>query len=313
MDNLSESYHLPTWFETNKERFQPPICNKMMYGDGQLKVMFVGGPNVRKDYHLDEGEEFFFQMKGNAELPIMEQGKPKNVKINEGYVFLLPKCIPHSPQRTENSMGLVIERDRIKGEEMDGMCWYCEPPNETEVLYEKFFYCSNLGKQLGPIVKIFKESEECRTGIPGDNIHPNPPFTVDTKTKVQDPIHLESWIEEHKEELKKKKTIYLYKGGETTVRVETGLSENTHCFTFGGTWLYQLKGACDVEFKNDRKVLALQEECCCYIPKGEVFTVRRSGGTIGLIANMEPKLKKKDFTHVIAAGVALSALMYYFK
>ena len=71
-------------------------------------------------------------------------------------------------------------------------------------------------------VQTFKESEEYRTGIPGDNIHPNPPFTVDTTTKVQDPIHLQSWIEEHKEELKNKKTIYLYKGGETTVRVETG-------------------------------------------------------------------------------------------
>jgi len=27
------------------------------YGAGQLKVMFVGGPNSRKDYHIEEGEE----------------------------------------------------------------------------------------------------------------------------------------------------------------------------------------------------------------------------------------------------------------
>ena len=27
------------------------------YGAGQLKVMFVGGPNQRKDYHIEEGEE----------------------------------------------------------------------------------------------------------------------------------------------------------------------------------------------------------------------------------------------------------------
>ena len=27
------------------------------YGTGQLKVMFVGGPNQRKDYHIEEGEE----------------------------------------------------------------------------------------------------------------------------------------------------------------------------------------------------------------------------------------------------------------
>ena len=31
------------------------IC-PFRYG-GQLKVMFVGGPNTRKDYHIDEGEE----------------------------------------------------------------------------------------------------------------------------------------------------------------------------------------------------------------------------------------------------------------
>ena len=27
------------------------------YGSGQLKVMYVGGPNLRKDYHIEEGEE----------------------------------------------------------------------------------------------------------------------------------------------------------------------------------------------------------------------------------------------------------------
>ena len=27
------------------------------HGAGQLKIMFVGGPNQRKDYHIEEGEE----------------------------------------------------------------------------------------------------------------------------------------------------------------------------------------------------------------------------------------------------------------
>jgi hypothetical protein len=27
------------------------------YGEGQLKVMYVGGPNTRKDFHIEEGEE----------------------------------------------------------------------------------------------------------------------------------------------------------------------------------------------------------------------------------------------------------------
>ena len=29
------------------------------YG-GQLKIMFIGGPNQRKDYHIEEGEEASF-------------------------------------------------------------------------------------------------------------------------------------------------------------------------------------------------------------------------------------------------------------
>ena len=29
----------------------------LRYEAGQLKIMCVGGPNVRKDYHIDEGEE----------------------------------------------------------------------------------------------------------------------------------------------------------------------------------------------------------------------------------------------------------------
>lgn len=35
------------------------ICfagNKLLYGAGVQKVMVVGGPNVRKDYHIEIGE-----------------------------------------------------------------------------------------------------------------------------------------------------------------------------------------------------------------------------------------------------------------
>uniref|UniRef100_A0A8C3C3U0 3-hydroxyanthranilate 3,4-dioxygenase n=1 Tax=Cairina moschata TaxID=8855 RepID=A0A8C3C3U0_CAIMO len=44
------------WIEENKAAFLPPVCNKLMHRH-QLNVMFVGGPNERKDYHIEEGEE----------------------------------------------------------------------------------------------------------------------------------------------------------------------------------------------------------------------------------------------------------------
>jgi 3-hydroxyanthranilate 3,4-dioxygenase len=52
----------------------------------QLKVFFVGGPNQRKDFHLELGEELFFMKKGGMKLIILEKGKFKTVSIQEGEV-----------------------------------------------------------------------------------------------------------------------------------------------------------------------------------------------------------------------------------
>ena len=53
-------------------------------------------------------------------LKVVEKGKHKDVVIKEGECFMLPSRIPHSPQRFENTVGLVIERDRMKTE-TDGL------------------------------------------------------------------------------------------------------------------------------------------------------------------------------------------------
>ena len=113
------------WIDENRELLKPPVCNKVVYEDTEFIIMVVGGPNTRKDYHVDEGEEFFYQLEGKMTLRIIEDGKPKDIHINEGEIFLLPPKVPHSPQRYENSIGLVIERKRTK-DELDGFQWYCD-------------------------------------------------------------------------------------------------------------------------------------------------------------------------------------------
>ena len=52
-------------------------------------VTVVGGPNVRTDYHDDPGDEFFYQLKGDMNLRIIEEGKPRDIPIREGEVLLL--------------------------------------------------------------------------------------------------------------------------------------------------------------------------------------------------------------------------------
>jgi len=55
--------------------------------------MFIGGPNVRKDYHMEEGEEIFYQVKGDMVLKIVEKGVHKDVPIKEGEVRIVCLCI----------------------------------------------------------------------------------------------------------------------------------------------------------------------------------------------------------------------------
>lgn len=152
--------NLKQWVEDHRELLKPPVGNKMVWQDREFLVMVVGGPNQRKDYHIEEGEEFFYQIEGDITVRIIEDGKPRDVTIREGEMFLLPAGIPHSPQRPAGTVGLVIERQRQQGER-DHLRWYCEKCGE--VLYDADFQLEDLGTQLKPIINEFYETESLRT------------------------------------------------------------------------------------------------------------------------------------------------------
>lgn len=90
-------FNFREWIDQHRHLLKPPVCNKQVFEDAEFIVMVVGGPNRRKDYHYDEGEEFFYQIEGDMVLKIMEDGKPKDIHIREGDIFLLPPRVPHSP------------------------------------------------------------------------------------------------------------------------------------------------------------------------------------------------------------------------
>jgi 3-hydroxyanthranilate 3,4-dioxygenase len=115
-------------------------------------------------------------------LKVIEHGQHKDICIKEGEMFVLPGFIPHSPQRFENTIGLVIERDRLP-EEKDGLMWFKK--DSAERIYAEYFHCTNLGVQLVPVIDRFQHSNACKTGEPDPNtkipplIQPNPAQSTD--------------------------------------------------------------------------------------------------------------------------------------
>ncbi|WP_444995924.1 3-hydroxyanthranilate 3,4-dioxygenase [Aliikangiella sp. IMCC44359] len=148
------------WIDENRDKLKPPICNKEVYREGDMIIMVVGGPNGRKDYHLNEGPEFFYQLEGEMLLKTQLHGKVVNYPIKAGEVFLLPPNIPHSPIRFENSIGLVIEQVR-RPKEIDALMWFCENCNHK--LYEESFPLKDIENDFGGVFTRFLSSEELRT------------------------------------------------------------------------------------------------------------------------------------------------------
>jgi 3-hydroxyanthranilate 3,4-dioxygenase len=111
------------WISENKSKLQPPVGAELVFECSEdYIIIVVGGPNRRSDFHINQSEEFFFQLQGDAELIVHVDGHFETMHLTEGSVFLLPANVPHSPQRKANTVGLVVERRRT-GDLTDGLRW----------------------------------------------------------------------------------------------------------------------------------------------------------------------------------------------
>jgi len=155
---ISQPINFTKWINEHRHLLKPPVGNQQMYlKNDDFIVMIVGGPNARKDYHYNEGEEFFYQVEGDITLKVVDDGVMMDISIKEGEVFLLPPKVPHSPRRPANTVGLVIERYRKPGEE-DGFLWFCEKCDHK--LYEEYATITDIVNQLPPIMDHFWANPE---------------------------------------------------------------------------------------------------------------------------------------------------------
>ncbi|MBN31377.1 MAG: 3-hydroxyanthranilate 3,4-dioxygenase [Crocinitomicaceae bacterium] len=173
--SIAKPFNLAKWIDENRDLLKPPVGNKNLYVEsGDYIVMIVAGPNARKDYHYNETEELFFQIEGDILIKTQQDGVMVEIPVKEGEMFLLPAKVPHSPVRSEGSIGLVIERKR-QSDHRDGLLWFSD--KENELLYEEYFQLRNIEKDFLPVFKKFYSSEELRTcPVSGEIMEVDPRF-----------------------------------------------------------------------------------------------------------------------------------------
>lgn len=155
-------FNLKEWIDRNGELLRPPVSNKQIYLESDdYIVMIVGGPNARKDYHYNETEELFYQLEGTIKVHIQERGIKKTMQLDPGDMFFLPAKVPHSPERSAGSVGLVIECKRDTANMKDGLLWYCDNCNHK--LHEVYFPLTNIEKDFLQHFKDYYGNEELRT------------------------------------------------------------------------------------------------------------------------------------------------------
>ena len=172
-------FNLHRWIDEHRDLLKPPVGNAQIFEDADFIVTVVGGPNQRTDYHDDPLEEFFYQLEGDMVLRVMENGRPRDMPIRAGDIFLLPPHVRHSPQRPQpGSVGLVIEYRRPPGVR-DAFEWYCLAcqalVHRVEVQLE------SIVRDLPPLFAAFYGDDALRRCPACGTIHPGKAAAAPTR------------------------------------------------------------------------------------------------------------------------------------
>jgi 3-hydroxyanthranilate 3,4-dioxygenase len=167
---LQTPFSFQGWIDANAHLLKPPVANKLVFEGTGMIVQVIGGPNQRVDFHDDPVEEFFYQLKGDMVLKVLEEGRIVDVPIREGEVFFLAPHVRHSPQRpVPGSVGLVVEGARLPHSK-DGFEWYCFEC--MGLVHRVEVEVTNIVQDLPPLFDAFYSDEAKRFCPSCGTLHP---------------------------------------------------------------------------------------------------------------------------------------------
>jgi 3-hydroxyanthranilate 3,4-dioxygenase len=101
-----KGFNLRQWIDENRGNWGQ---RRAIWQDSDFIAFVTRGPNRRKDYHINPGDEIFYQ-RGGTQAPLPgERWQGELALLKAGDLFLLPANVPHSPRRADGSWTFVIE------------------------------------------------------------------------------------------------------------------------------------------------------------------------------------------------------------
>ena len=152
------------------------VGNKEVFRHADFIFMIVKGPNRRNDFHVDPYDEIFYQLKGTIYVKHRDAAGQEHVaEVQEGAVMIINAGTPHLPMRPPDTLGLVIERPRVPGEQ-DGIVWYCDACGK--ILQHLELDCQDIEIQLQQALDAFNANlalrtcANCGSVLPDPTLHP---------------------------------------------------------------------------------------------------------------------------------------------
>ena len=164
--------HLTAWIAHSMSGDMGSVGNKEVFRHSDFIFMIVKGPNRRNDFHIDPYDEIFYQLKGTIYVKHRDAaGQTQVAEVKEGEVMIINAFTPHLPIRPPETLGLVIERPRVRGEQ-DGIVWYCDACGK--VLHQLALDCQDIEIQLQQALDAFNADLALRTCTSCDSVLPDP-------------------------------------------------------------------------------------------------------------------------------------------
>ena len=138
-----KGFSLQKWIDENRGNWGQ---RRVIWQDSDFIAFVTRGPNQRKDYHINPGDEIFYQLEGELNLHYLKEDKHDRRRARRRrFVSFAGEGSAFAAAAADGSWTFVIERRRGK-EEIDRFIWPCE----------------NCGNNLYETRSSFRRSRRCR-------------------------------------------------------------------------------------------------------------------------------------------------------